>query len=104
MLPEQKSRLAPQRQRVNANRKRLDHRLIMCIPATAVVEHDTVGLCMARWYERALVENPAAVWLNNTLAPAYALAGHKEHAERSVTEIARAFPDLTIGQRARAIG
>ena len=52
----------------------------------------------ARWYERALIENPAAVWLNNTLAPAYALTGRKEHAERSVTEIGRAFPDLTIDQ------
>src|SRR5262249_51239993 len=28
-----------------------------------------------RWQERALIENPAAVWLNNALAPAYALAG-----------------------------
>jgi ferredoxin len=52
----------------------------------------------ARWFERALAENPAAVWINHNLTPAYALAGRKEHARRSVTELTRAFPNLTIAQ------
>jgi len=52
----------------------------------------------ARWFERALGENPAAVWINNALTPAYALAGRKEHARRSLAELVRAFPGLTIAQ------
>jgi tetratricopeptide (TPR) repeat protein len=52
----------------------------------------------ARWFERALGENPAAVWINHALTPAYALADRKEHARRSLAELARAFPDLTIAQ------
>jgi AraC-like DNA-binding protein/tetratricopeptide (TPR) repeat protein len=51
-----------------------------------------------RWFERALVENPAAVWINHHLAPAYALAGRKENARRSLAELASAFPGLTIAQ------
>jgi tetratricopeptide (TPR) repeat protein len=51
-----------------------------------------------RWFERALAENSAAVWINDALAPAYALAGCRELAARSVIELARTFPDLTIGQ------
>jgi tetratricopeptide (TPR) repeat protein len=52
----------------------------------------------ARWFERALAENPAAVWINRNLAPAYALGGRKAHARRSLTELARAFPELTIAR------
>lgn len=52
----------------------------------------------ARWFERALAENPAAVWINHNLTPAYALAGHKEHARRSFSDLLRAFPDLKIAQ------
>jgi adenylate cyclase len=52
----------------------------------------------ARWFERALAENPAAVWINHTLTPAYALGGRKEHARQSFTKLTRAFPDLTIAQ------
>jgi len=52
----------------------------------------------ARWFERALAENPAAVWINHNLAPAYALGGRKEDARRSLTELTRAFPELTIAQ------
>ena len=51
-----------------------------------------------RWFERALAENPAAVWINHQLTPAYALAGRKEHAQRSLIEVTRTFPDLTIAQ------
>jgi AraC-like DNA-binding protein/tetratricopeptide (TPR) repeat protein len=50
------------------------------------------------WFERALAENPAAVWINHNLTPAYVLGGRKEHAQRSLTELTRAFPGLTIAQ------
>jgi len=52
----------------------------------------------ARWFERALSENPAAVWINHALTPAHLFAGRREHARRSLAEFARAFPDLTIVQ------
>jgi len=52
----------------------------------------------ARWFAHALAENPAAVWINHALTAAYALAGRKEWARRSLAELARAFPDLTIAQ------
>ena len=52
----------------------------------------------ARWFERALAENPAAVWINHTLTPAYAFGGRKEQARQSLAELTRAFPGLTIAQ------
>lgn len=51
-----------------------------------------------RWFERALSENPAAVWINHTLTAAHVFAGRREHARRSLAEFARAFPDVTIVQ------
>ncbi|MGO8915678.1 MAG: helix-turn-helix domain-containing protein [Stellaceae bacterium] len=50
----------------------------------------------ARWFTRGLAEHPSAVWANRFRAPAYALAGRKEEARRSVTELLRCYPDLTI--------
>jgi tetratricopeptide (TPR) repeat protein len=52
----------------------------------------------ACWFEHALAENPAAIWINHALASAYALGDRKEEARRSLTELTRAFPDLTIAQ------
>ncbi len=52
----------------------------------------------AHWFARAIADNPAAVWINRALAPAYALAGRKEDARRSLAELTCAFPDLTIAQ------
>ena len=52
----------------------------------------------ARWFEQALAENPASVWINHTLTPAYALGGRKEQARQSLAELTRAFPDLTIAE------
>ena len=52
----------------------------------------------AGWFEHALAEHPAAVWINHALTPAYALGGRKERARRSLAELTRAFPDLTIEQ------
>jgi AraC-like DNA-binding protein/tetratricopeptide (TPR) repeat protein len=51
-----------------------------------------------RWFERALAENPGAIWVNYVLAPAYELAGRKEHAQRSFANFARVFPEVTIAQ------
>lgn len=48
----------------------------------------------ARWFERALAENPAAIWINHALAPTYALAGQVEKATRSFAAFAGTFPDL----------
>jgi len=50
------------------------------------------------WFDRALAENPSAVWINYVLAPAYELAGRKQHARSSFATFARAFPDVTIAQ------
>jgi hypothetical protein len=52
----------------------------------------------ARWFKHALMENPAAVWINHALAPAHVFAGRSDDARRSLAEVARAFPDLTIAQ------
>ena len=52
----------------------------------------------ARWFERAMAENPAAVWINHALTSAYALGTRKEEARRSLAELTRAFPDLTIAK------
>jgi adenylate cyclase len=48
------------------------------------------------WYRRALAEQPKAIWINRFLAATYALAGSKELAKRSLVELTRAFPELTI--------
>jgi adenylate cyclase len=53
------------------------------------------------WYRRALAEQPKAIWINRFLAASYALVGSKELAKRSLVELARAFPELTI-QKVRA--
>ncbi len=50
----------------------------------------------AHWFTRGLAEHPSAVWVDRYRAPAYALAGRKEEASRSVTELLRHYPDLTI--------
>jgi len=52
----------------------------------------------AGWFERALLENPAAVWINHYLTPAYTLAGRKTEARRVLAEVTRTFPDLTVSQ------
>ena len=52
----------------------------------------------ARWLEHALAENPAAIWINHSLTSAYAFGDRKEEARRSLAELTRAFPDLTIAQ------
>jgi tetratricopeptide (TPR) repeat protein len=51
----------------------------------------------ARWFERALAENPGAKWINHALAPTYALANQVDKADRSFAEFTAAFPDVRIG-------
>jgi len=48
------------------------------------------------WFKRAIAENPAAVWINRFLAPAYVIAGRMEEGRRSVAEFLKASPGVTI--------
>ena len=50
------------------------------------------------WFERAISENPGAVWINHVLAPACERAGRKDSARRSLTAFTNAFPNVTIEQ------
>jgi AraC-like DNA-binding protein/tetratricopeptide (TPR) repeat protein len=49
-----------------------------------------------RWFTRGIAEHPTAIWADRFRAPAYALAGRKDEARRSVAELLRHYPDLTI--------
>jgi AraC-like DNA-binding protein len=51
-----------------------------------------------QWYNRALVEQPKATWINRFLAPAFAWAGRKDHGRHSLDALCRSFPDLTIAE------
>ena len=51
-----------------------------------------------RSYQRALTDQPKAIWINRFLAPALELAGRKDDAKQSLLALGRAFPDLTIAQ------
>ncbi len=48
------------------------------------------------WFERALAENPSAIWINRFLAPAYVFAGRTEEGRRSIAEFLRTSPGVTI--------
>jgi adenylate cyclase len=50
------------------------------------------------WYTRALTERPTAVWNDRFLAAAYALAGRKDEARRTLGHFNRRYPELTIAQ------
>lgn len=51
-----------------------------------------------RWYQRALVEQPTAIWINRFLAPAYIFANRKDEGARHLAALRQTFPDLTIAQ------
>jgi AraC-like DNA-binding protein/tetratricopeptide (TPR) repeat protein len=51
-----------------------------------------------RWYRRALVEQPKAIWINRFLTAGFALAGRKDEAKSSLRALISAFPSLTIAQ------
>jgi len=48
------------------------------------------------WFKRALSENPAAVWINRFLAPAYVITGRMQEGRHSVAEFLKASPGVTI--------
>jgi tetratricopeptide (TPR) repeat protein len=48
------------------------------------------------WYECAMTERPTAVWNDRFRAAAYALAGRKEEARRTLAGFTRMYPDVTI--------
>ena len=50
----------------------------------------------ARWLNRALTENPGAVWLNRVLAPCYLALGERQAAARSLDRLRRAYPGITL--------
>lgn len=50
----------------------------------------------ARWFERAVVEHPSATYLHQFLCPSYALCGDKQKAYRSLADLRRRCPELTI--------
>lgn len=52
----------------------------------------------ARWQERALVENPSAMWVHRTLCPAYVLAGADSGARQSFGALRAQYPDLTVSE------
>src|SRR4051812_18619112 len=49
-----------------------------------------------KWYERACLTNPKAVWINRTLAAAYVFAGKHELAQASVAKLVDAYPDMNV--------
>ncbi|WP_046864754.1 adenylate/guanylate cyclase domain-containing protein [Microvirga massiliensis] len=48
------------------------------------------------WYEKALLANPKATFLNRILAPAYVFAGKQAEAEVSVRTLMAAHPNMTV--------
>jgi tetratricopeptide (TPR) repeat protein len=51
-----------------------------------------------QWYQRALVKQPRAIWINRFLAPASLLADKKDGARQSFAALRQTFPDLTIAE------
>src|SRR5215813_9757883 len=48
------------------------------------------------WFRRGIAENPAALWMNRWMAPAYVLAGRAEEGQRTLAEFMKTNPELTI--------
>jgi AraC-like DNA-binding protein/tetratricopeptide (TPR) repeat protein len=57
----------------------------------------------ALWFDRAIAEHPAAVWVNRFRAPALLLAGNKTGANRSFVALNERHPDLSIRSLRQAI-
>jgi tetratricopeptide (TPR) repeat protein len=49
-----------------------------------------------QWYQRSLVEQPKATWVNRFLAPALLLADKRDWARQSMATLSHAFPNLTV--------
>jgi AraC-like DNA-binding protein/TolB-like protein len=75
----------------------VDRLHFLCCHGIASAEFDA-GRCAASigWFKRALAENPAAVWINRFLAPAYVIVGRMEEAKHSIAEFLKASPGVTI--------
>ena len=52
----------------------------------------------ARWLNRALMENPGAVWLHRVLAPCYLAFGEQQAAARALDRLRRAYPGITLAR------
>ena len=52
----------------------------------------------ARWLNRALTENPGAVWLHRVLAPCYLAFGEQQAASLSLDRLRRAYPGITLSR------
>lgn len=50
----------------------------------------------AIWFEKGLIANPKATWINRTLAASYALAGRQRDAEDSLRRLREAYPGITV--------
>jgi AraC-like DNA-binding protein/tetratricopeptide (TPR) repeat protein len=50
----------------------------------------------AEWQERALRQNPAALWVHRTLCPSYLCAGARLQARRSLDMLRAGYPELTL--------
>jgi AraC-like DNA-binding protein/tetratricopeptide (TPR) repeat protein len=57
----------------------------------------------AHWFDRAIAEHPAAIWVNRFRAPALLLAGKKDDAKGSFANLNRRHPDLSIRSLRQAI-
>jgi adenylate cyclase len=55
------------------------------------------------WLRRALCEQPTPAWFNRTLSVSYARLGEKTKALRSVAELRRFSPDVTVGRIVAAV-
>jgi hypothetical protein len=51
-----------------------------------------------QWYQRSLVEQPKATWVNRFQAPALLLADKRDCARQSMAALRHAFPDLTVAE------
>jgi AraC-like DNA-binding protein/tetratricopeptide (TPR) repeat protein len=52
----------------------------------------------AQWQARAIAEHPSLAWMHRTLAPAYRLAGARDHADESARRLRQGYPELTLAK------
>jgi tetratricopeptide (TPR) repeat protein len=55
-----------------------------------------------RWLKHGIAEHPSAVWAHQLLCPAYIFCGQKAQAHRSLANLRRRHPDLTIARVTRS--
>ena len=52
----------------------------------------------AHWIEQAIAHHPSEVWINFLLSPTYVLCGRKPEGRRSLAQLQRLYPELTISR------